>query len=425
MREVYIVDGIRTPFLKARGKPGNFWGSDLAVQAGNHLLLKNNIEKDMVDELILGCGMPGPDEANIGRVVSLRMGLSNKTPGWTVMRNCASGLQAIDSAMKDIAIGRHNLVVAGGTDAMSHTPLLFNSKMVNWFAKLNAKGSSFDKLKTMMQFRPSFMNPIIALQRGLRDPIVSMDMGQTAEQVAYRFHITRAQMDGYAVQSHLRLADAIDNNVLNEVVPVYDTNGGLYKIDDGLRRDSNVDKLSTLKPYFDKKYGTVTPANSSQVTDGAAMMILADGETVKKYNLNVLAKIKDINWAALDPRVMGLGPVYASAPLIERNNLKFDDIDYWEINEAFAAQVLGCQAAMRDTEFCRDELGLDEALGDLSSDKLNVNGGAISIGHPIGASGARVALRAAKLLKQNNKKYAIASLCIGGGQGGAVLLEAA
>lgn len=423
MRDVYIVDGTRTPFLKAKGKPGEFWGSDLAVQAGKQLLLRNNLSDHDIDELILGCAMPGPDEANIGRVVALRLGLSADTMGWTVMRNCASGLQAIDSAYKDIALGRHNLVIAGGTDAMSHTPLLFNSKMVNWFAEMNAKGTAIDKIRRILKFRPSFMKPIIALLRGLRDPVVCMDMGQTAEQVAYQFNISRQEMDDYSVNSHHRLADAIDKNILSEVVPVYDNKGGLYEHDDGLRRDSNVEKLSTLKPYFDKKYGTVTPANSSQVTDGAAMLLLADKETIDKYNLPVLAKIKDINWAALDPRVMGLGPVYASAPLLSRNKLELSDIDYWEINEAFAAQVLGCRAAFNDEDFCKTELGLSKKIGEIDFDKLNINGGAIGIGHPIGASGARVTLRAARLLKDNNKKHAIASLCIGGGQGGAILLE--
>lgn len=425
MHDVYIVDGTRTPFLKARGKPGEFWGSDLAVQTGQQLLLKNNISKELIDEVIVGSGMPGPDEANIARVIALRLDLPKKTMGWTVMRNCASGLQAIDSAFKDIAIGRHNIVLAGGTDAMSHTPLLFNSKMINWFAKLNAKGGQLDKLKIMLQFRPSFMKPIIALERGLRDPVVCMDMGQTAEQLAYNFGINRSMMDEYAVNSHKRLAEAINHHILDEIVPIFDRNGNVYKEDDGLRRDSNVEKLASLKPYFDKKFGSVTPANSSQITDGAAMLLLASKESVDKYNLPVLAKIKAINWAALDPKVMGLGPVYASTPLLTNNNLSIDDIDYWEINEAFAAQVLGCLAAWQDKEFCRTELGLSDKLGSIDYSKLNVNGGAIAIGHPIGASGARITLRAAKLLKENNKKRAIASLCIGGGQGGAILLEAA
>ncbi len=425
MRNVYIVDGTRTPFLKAKGKPGEFVGSDLAVQTGKQLLLRQNFSQDLIEEVIIGCAMPGADEANIARVIGLRLGLPEQTTGWTVMRNCASGLQAVDSAYKDIAIGRYDIVLAGGTDAMSHTPLLYNAKMVNFFAKLNTKGTILDKVKTLLSFRPSFLAPIISLERGLTDPIVAMNMGQTAEEVAFRFNISRKEMDEYAVSSHKRLADAISQDILSEVTPLYSPSGQVYMSDDGLRRDSNVNKLATLKPFFDKKYGEVTPANSSQITDGAALLLLASEDAVKKHNLNVIAKIKDINWAALDPKVMGLGPVYASTPLLVRNNLNLENIDYWEINEAFAAQVLGCVAAWQDEEFCKKELNLTESFGTVNLDKLNVNGGAIALGHPIGASGARVTLRAAKLLKANNKKYAVASLCIGGGQGGAILLEAA
>jgi len=425
MRDVYIVDGTRTPFLKAKGKPGDFLASDLAVQTGKQLLLKLDLNTEIINEVIVGCAMPSPDEANIARVIALRLGLSKKTMGYTVMRNCASGLQAIDSGYKDILLGRHELVLAGGCESMSRAPLLYNNDMVNFFAKMNSKKSLIDKLMTLFRFRPGFLTPIISIERGLHDPMAAMNMGQTAEEVAFRFNITRKQMDEFAVQSHTRLANAIDNNKLPEITPIYDMNGEVFKTDDGLRRDSNVEKLSGLKPYFDKKYGDVTPANSSQITDGAALLLLASGDAVRKYNLSPLAKIKDINWAALDPKVMGLGPVYASTPLLTKNNITMNDIDYWEINEAFAAQVLGCIAAWKDPDFCKNELGLDHAVGNLDMNKLNTTGGAISIGHPIGASGARVALRAANLLKENNKKYAIATLCIGGGQGGAILLEAA
>ncbi|MBP9722280.1 MAG: acetyl-CoA C-acetyltransferase, partial [Gammaproteobacteria bacterium] len=390
MRNVYIVDGTRTPFLKAKGRPGEFFGSDLAVQAGKQLLLKLNISPNLIEEVVIGCAMPGPDEANIARVIGLRLGLPETTMGWTVMRNCASGLQAIDSAYKDIAIGRHDIVLAGGTDSMSHTPLLFNDNMVNWFARVNSQRGFTDKLAAFLSFRPSFLKPVIALERGLTDPIVNMNMGQTAEEVAFRFKISRAEMDAYAVSSHMRLANAIDNNFLTEVAPLYSSSGKIYKFDDGLRRDSNAEKLGTLKPFFDKKYGDVTPANSSQITDGAALLLLASEDAVKKHNLNVLAKIKDVNWAALDPKVMGLGPVYASTPLLTRNNLSLEEVDYWEINEAFAAQVLGCVAAWQDSEFCITALNLPNALGKINSEKLNSNGGAISIGHPIGASGARI-----------------------------------
>jgi len=178
-----------------------------------------------------------------------------------------------------------------------------------------------------------------------------------------------------------------------------------------------------MKPFFDRKFGRVTAANSSQVTDGAAMLILASEEAVKKYKLPVLGRIVDANWAALQPEVMGLGPVMASTPILKRNNLKMEDIEYWEINEAFAAQVLACVRAWESDEFCREHLGLDKAFGSLDQSKLNVDGGAVALGHPVGSSGARIVLHLLNVMHRNNAKRGMATICIGGGQGGAMLLE--
>jgi acetyl-CoA C-acetyltransferase len=422
-REVYVVDGLRTPFLKARGKPGPLSASDLAVNAGRELLSRQPFVPTDLGEVVLGCMMPSPDEANIGRVVALRLGCGKSVPAWTVQRNCASGMQAIDSAIKDIATGRHDLVLAGGTEAMSRSPLLFNNKMVNWLSGLWGAKTLALKLKQMMYFRPGFLAPVIALLRGLSDPMVNLSMGQTAENVAYRFNITREQMDEFALTSHQRAAAAQDNKYFSDVTPAFSYTGEFAVADDGVRRDTTLDKLSTLKPIFDKKFGTVTAGNSSQVTDGAALLLLASKEAVKKYNLPVLARIVDTEWAGLDPAEMGLGPVYASTLLMRRYNLRMEDIDFWEINEAFAAQVLGCIAALEDENYCREFLDLDSAMGKIDMARLNVDGGAIAIGHPVGASGARIVLRLIDVLKRQNAKRGIATICIGGGQGGAMLIE--
>jgi acetyl-CoA C-acetyltransferase len=230
-------------------------------------------------------------------------------------------------------------------------------------------------------------------------------------------------MDAYAVQSHQRLANAIDNGWLDEIETIYDTNGNFYNEDDGLRRDSNVEKLGTLKPVFDRPFGHVTAGNSAQVTDGAAWLILANESTIKEHNLPVLGKIIDSEWAGLDPSQMGLGPVHAMTPLLKRNKLKLDDIDYWEINEAFAAQVLANIEAWKDKDYCNSELKIKSTMGELDQTKVNVDGGGVSIGHPVGASGARIVLHLLHVLQRNNAKRGIASLCIGGGQGGAMLVE--
>ena len=264
--------------------------------------------------------------------------------------------------------------------------------------------------------------------KGLTDPMVGLLMGQTAENVAHRFGITRGQMDEFSVRSHERVIRAQDQGTLapggGEVEALYDAKGNVYMLDDGVRRDASIQNLAKLKPFFDRKYGNVTPGNSSQITDGAAWLILASEDLVRKNNLEPIGRIVDSEWAGLDPATMGLGPVHAATPILKRHNLGLDDVDYWEINEAFAAQVLGCLAAWKDEKYCKEELGLDRALGSLNEDRLNVDGGAIALGHPVGASGARIVLHLLKVLKRNNAKRGMASICIGGGLGGAMLVEA-
>jgi len=424
-RRVYVVDGARTPFLGAQNKLGPFTGSDLAVNAGRPLLLRQPFEPNAFDEVILGAAMPSSEEANIARVVSLRLGCGDKVPAWTVMRNCASGLQALDSAYVNIVAGRSRLVLAGGTDAMSHAPLLYGPAMANWFMAMNAAKGGARKAAVAARFQPRFLAPVIAILNGLTDPIVKISMGSTAEIVAERFGITRQMMDEYAVESHRRVAFAQDNGRLPEVEPMFGPDGAVYSLDDGVRRDSSVDKLAKLKPVFDRTYGNVTAGNSSQVTDGAAMLVLASEDVVREYGLTPLGRIVDTHWGALDPAEMGLGPVHAITPLMQRHGLTWDDIDAAEVNEAFAARVLGCLAAWEDPGYMKEHFGLDKPLGKLDRAKLNVDGGAIALGHPIGASGARVVLHVLKVLERTGGRRGVASLCIGGGQGGAMLVERA
>ena len=423
MRDVFVVDGSRTPFIKACGRPGPFSASDLAFAAGRSLLSRQPFEPDDLDEVIIGCVIPGPDEANISRIVGLRLGCNLSTPAWTVQRNCASGMQALDSAALNIAAGRSDLILAGGTEAMSRAPLLLNRFMLNWLSDWRFARDLKGRIRVMSQLRPHYLKPVIALICGLTDPIIGMSMGQTAEEIAYHFGITRDEMDSCSVRSHQRLASAHDRGYLHEIEVIYDGNGKYYDHDEGLRRDSNVETLAKMRPVFDREAGNVTAANSSQVTDGSAMLILASRDALKKYNLPVLGKIVDSRWATLDPAEMGLGPVHAVPPLLEANELTPDDIDYWEINEAFAAQVLGCLRAWDDEEYCRNVLKLDGTFGKIDQEILNIDGGAISLGHPVGASGARIVLHLLHIMKRNGAKRGVASLCIGGGQGGAMLLE--
>jgi len=423
---VYVVDGARTPFLKARGTPGPFSAADLATACGRALLARQPFAPSELDEVILGCASPSVDEVNIGRVAALRLGCGDKVPGWTVMRNCASGMQAIDSAIANIQAGRAHLVLAGGAEALSRTPLLYSDVMVRWFAALAAAKSPAGKAALFLKLRPAaLLSPVIGIVRGLTDPVVNLTMGQTAENLAWRFAITRAAQDEYAVASHRRLAAARDEGRLaDEIVPLIDRDGRVYADDDGLRRDSSPDKLATLKPYFDRKYGTVTPGNSSQISDGAAWLVLASEAALSRWRLQPLARIVDSQWAGLDPAQMGLGPVHAATPLLRRHGLALGDVDAWEINEAFAAQVLGCLAAWDDAAYCRAELGPEVPCGALDAARLNIDGGAIALGHPVGASGARIVLHLAHVLRRRAGRRGIAAICIGGGQGGAMLVVA-
>ncbi|MEE8263885.1 MAG: acetyl-CoA C-acetyltransferase [Gammaproteobacteria bacterium] len=421
-RTVYVVDGSRTPFLKARGKPGPFSASDLAMNAARPLLARQPFEPCDLDEVILGCVMSGPDEANIARVVSLRLGCGDTVPAFTVQRNCGSGMQALDNAAQDIASGRADLILAGGTESMSHAPVLLGNAMVAWLSQWYRANTLPARVTALREFRPAFLKPIIGLLRGLTDPIVGLSMGQTAEVVAHRFQVSREAMDRFSVESHQRLAAAQSAGRLGEVEPIYDHNGHYYDKDDGVRPDTNMDALAKLKPVFDREYGRVTAGNSAQITDGSAWLILASPSAVKRHQLPVLGRIVDSEWAGLDPRQMGLGPVHASTPLLKRHRLDLDGVDYWEINEAFAAQVLACLAAWADKGYCRNELGVASAMGELDTTRLNVDGGAIGLGHPVGTSGARLVLHLLHVLERNQAHQGIATLCIGGGQGGAMLV---
>ncbi|MEE9342198.1 MAG: acetyl-CoA C-acetyltransferase [Gammaproteobacteria bacterium] len=422
-RAVYIVDGSRSPFLRAQNKPGPFQAADLAFQAGRSLLARQTFSATEIDQVILGCVMAGPSEANIARIVALRLGCGEKVPAWTVQRNCASGMQSLDSAAQEISSGRSDLILAGGVESMSHAPVLMNTEMVGWLGQFSSARTPTAKLKAISKIKPGYLKPVIGLIRGLTDPIVGLNMGQTAEVLAHRFDISREEMDQFAVRSHQRLMHAQKNNLLDEIQPVYDNAGNFYDTDDGVRPDSSTEKLAKLKPVFDRPFGKITAGNSAQITDGAAWLLLASEEAIQKYDLPVIGRIVDSQWAGLNPREMGLGPVHAMAPVMLRNNLNSEDIDCWEINEAFAAQVQSCLRAWQDTEYCTKTLGLGQAFAAIDEDRLNIDGGGVSLGHPVGASGSRIVLHALKILQRENKQRAMTSLCIGGGQGGAMLIE--
>jgi acetyl-CoA C-acetyltransferase len=423
-RPVYIVDGSRTPFLKAHDGPGPFTPVDLAVQCGRPLLARQPFAPEAFDQVILGCVNVIADEMNPARVAALRLGMGEAMPAFTVQINCGSGMQSIDTGFRYIRDGGADLILAGGAEALSYAPLVWPQQGVRWFAGLAGAKGALAKAAAIFKARPAYFKPVIGLERGLTDPVVDLNMGQTAEVVGHLFGITREAADAYAVESHKRLAHAQAQGWLKDEIEVaFARNGKFYDHDDGVRPDSTVEKLAGLRPVFERPWGKVTAGNSSQITDGACWTILASEQAVAKYGLKPKAVIVDSAWAALDPTIMGLGPVLSATALLKRHHLALGDIDTWELNEAFAAQVLGCLAAWNDDKFCREVLGLDGAAGVIDQAKLNVDGGAIALGHPVGTSGNRIVLHLVNAMKRLGTRRGIATECIGGGQGGAMLIE--
>jgi acetyl-CoA C-acetyltransferase len=422
-RPVYVVDGARSPFLRVHGRPGPFSAADLAVAVGRGLLARQLFSAQDLDEVILGCVIPAPDETNIARVVSLRLGCGETVPAWTVQRNCASGMQALATAAERISAGYSDLILAGGTESMSHAPVMWGSGMVGMLADWQQARQFSQKLKVISRLRPGHFKPIIGLLQGLTDPTTGLIMGQTAENLAARFNISRTAMDDFALESHARLAAAVDAGTLTEIIPLFTSDGRVIETDEGLRRNGSREKLAHLKPVFDKTYGRVTAANSAQITDGAALLLLAGEAAVKKHQLPVLGRLLATSWAGLPPEEMGLGPVYAMDLLLRDNAKAADKIALWEINEAFAGQVLACLAAIKDEAWQQQELGHRSQIPTIDMLRLNVDGGAVAVGHPVGASGARIVLHLLNALRKRGGGQGIASLCIGGGQGGAMLVE--
>jgi acetyl-CoA C-acetyltransferase len=388
------------------------------------LLLRQPFAPDAFDQVILGCVNVIADEMNPARVAALRLGMGEAMTAFTVQINCGSGMQSIDTGYRYIQDGTSDLILAGGAESLSHSPLVFSRGAVDWFAALNGARDPGSRLKALAGFRPSFLKPVIGLERGLTDPIVELNMGQTAELLGHLFHISRRDADQYAVESQIKLARAQSNGFFaGELEVAFSPDGKIYDHDDGVRADSSVEQLAKLKPAFERPWGKVTAGNSSQITDGASWVILASEKAIRDHKLEPRAVIVDSEWSALDPSIMGLGPVLCSTALLRRHGLHLADIELWELNEAFAAQVLSCLAAFEDEMFCREVLDLDGPAGRIDRDKLNVDGGAIGLGHPVGASGNRIVLHLVNAMKRLGLKRGIATECIGGGQGGAMLVE--
>ena len=440
-RDVVIIDGLRTPFAKSGTKLAKVHPAELGKVALKELVNKINLDVNLVDEVIIGNTGNPVDAVNISRVVALNAGFPISTSAYTVHRNCASALESISHGYEKIKSGTMDVVVAGGTENMSQMPVLLPQKFQDLFGKLFAAKGPSQALPLLYQlFRADLRQikalltanqrdeyfPVIAVMKGLTDPFVGINMGQTAEILAKEWGLTREQQDAFALRSHQLAVKATKEGKLREEIaplsmaPKYEET---LLEDVGPRDGQSMEALGKLKPFFDKRTGTITAGNACPITDGAAMLVMMSREKAQALGYKPLAKIRGYGFAGLEPERMGLGPVYSTPVALKRAGLTMKDIGLVELNEAFAAQVMACQKAFDSDEFGRNKLGLAGKVGEITNEKLNVNGGAIALGHPVGATGTRLVVTLMKEMKRRNVQFGLATLCIGGGQGGAMVLE--
>ena len=425
-RDVVLVDGVRTPFAKAGTKLKDVAPEVLGQVALKELIARTDLDVNLVDEVVVGnVGSPS-DALNIGRVVALNAGIPQSTSAYTVHRNCASALQSITSAYEKIKSGTMDVVVAGGTESMSQMPLIHTRRFQEIFSEFAFAKTMGKKLSALGKLKMKDLKPRVAVLEGLTDPFVGINMGQTAEVLAKEFGITRQEQDEYALMSHQRAVAAQKNGILaEEITPVFlpPKYEKVVDQDVGPREGQSMEQLGKLRPYFDRKEGTVTVANACPITDGGAMVLMMSRKKAQELGYAPLATVRSYAYAGLEPERMGLGPVYSTPIALKRAGLEMKDIGLVELNEAFAAQVIACEKAFASDEFAQKKLGLDKAVGAIDRSILNVNGGAIALGHPVGTTGTRITLTLAKEMKRRQVKYGLATLCIGGGQGGAIILE--
>jgi len=423
---IAIIDGLRTPIAKADGKFKDIQAEKLGAHVVQELALRVGLPFEDYDEIIMGnVSQPG-HAANVARVIALEAGFPDCTIASTVHRNCASGMESITSAASKIIAGDGELFLCGGVESMSNIPLLYGKKMTDLFSALFKAKSISERLYTLSHFRPRYLKPIVGLMQGLTDPVSGLVMGSTAEILAQDFGIGREEQDRFALGSHKKAEAAIKAGVFKaEISPlVYDTiEGKVMEDDDGVRYAQNMQALGKLRPFFDRKNGTVTAGNSSQISDAAAAVVLMSETKAKKMGLEPLGYLSHFAYAGLEPKRMGMGPAYATAKLFQKVKLGMQDIDLIEMNEAFSVQALANVRAFESTSYAKEHLNRKKALGAIDETILNVNGGAVALGHPVGMTGTRLVIHTLKELRRRGKNRGLATLCIGGGQGASLILE--
>ncbi|HEX6133450.1 MAG TPA: acetyl-CoA C-acyltransferase FadI [Longimicrobiales bacterium] len=423
-RRVAIVAGCRTPFARAGTALSHMSPVQLGTVAVRELINRAELEPSIVDGLIFGTVVPSIQAPNVAREVTLESGLPPTVPAFSVSRACASSNQAITSAAESILHGHGDVYIAGGVEILSDVPMLFSRSMRDALVSASRARTMTARVKALAAIRPKDLAPITP---AIAEPSTGETMGESAERMAKENGIARADQDRWALRSHqLAAQGTADGRLTAEIVPVfvpprYDE---FIDRDNGIRTDSTLEKLAALKPVFDRRYGSVTAGNSSPLTDGASAVLVMSEERAKSLGYEPLGYIRSWHYTALSPRDQLLqGPAYAAPVALDRARITMQDIELWEIHEAFAAQVLSNLQAMDSDAFARTKLGRDRKVGIIEEDRINVMGGSIAIGHPFGATGARLTTTLLNEMRRRDLGIGLITVCAAGAMGFAMVLE--
>jgi acetyl-CoA acetyltransferase family protein len=419
-----VVDGVRTPFVKSFGAFAQCDALELFSRALDGLLRKTDVDPQLVEEVSCGVVIPQTKNPNVARDAVLNLNLPAKMHGYTLNRACTSSLQTISNVACGIKSNATKLAIAGGVECLSNVPITYSEKAQRFLIRLSRARSVGEKLSLL---RTVSLKDWLPVPPALAEPMTGLTMGQHGEIMAKLNDVSRKEQDLFALGSHQKAFRAQQAGCFKEeIVPVW----AEHKIstpveqDDIVRGDTTEEAMAKLKPAFDKKYGTITPGNSSPLTDGAGACLIGEEKYCLELGLKPKAKIVDFCYVSVDPKEQLLiGPAIAIPLLLERNGLRIEDIGLFEIHEAFAAQVLSCLKSMESADFNERHFGKRKAFGTIPKDKINVNGGAIAIGHPFGATGARLVTTLSNELCRRKEKYGIIAVCAAGGMAAAMILE--
>ena len=423
-RRVAVVAGLRTPFVKSGTVFKDLTALDLATRVVSELVQRADLDPELVDQVVYGQVIPAIETPNIAREVVLGTGLPRHIEAYSVVRACATSTQAFVSAAQNILLGQADVAIVGGAESLSRPPVRFQDAFVDALMAANAAKDPMSKLKAFSDIKPKDLLPKAP---AIAEFSTGMSMGESAEKMAKENGIRREDQDAFALRSHRKSTEAWEKGIYEEEVMHFPVGPGFKNVvdkDNLIRPDTSLEKLSSLKPVFDRKYGSVTAGNSSPLTDGASALLVMEESRARELGYEPLAFLTSWAFVGLDPAwQLLMGPSFATPKALDRAGLKLDDLDLIDMHEAFSAQMLSNMQAFKSKEWAQKHLGRDEPVGEIPDEKLNIYGGSVSLGHPFAATGARQILTMSKELARRGSGKALVTQCAAGGLGAAVILE--